>query len=139
MRPEDGSVLVSQSNACFAYLGRKFGLWGNNVDEVTQCEQLLCEIMDIRNDFTSFCYGRSGSEPADLMAQNSRRFEKLEIWLGTKASFSQGAPFLVGGHASAPDFHFFEMLDQHLQLVKYFDLSDFFYTFSEPENLLYWI
>ena len=45
----DGEVVVSQSNACLSYLGRKLGLWGGNEAEVSLCEQLLCEIMDLRN------------------------------------------------------------------------------------------
>ncbi len=41
----DGDIIVSQTNACFSYLGRKFGLWGNNSMEEMECEQLLCEVL----------------------------------------------------------------------------------------------
>jgi glutathione S-transferase len=41
---QDGDVLVTQTNACLSYMGRKLGLWGNNPTEETECEQLLCEV-----------------------------------------------------------------------------------------------
>ena len=37
---------------------------------------------------------------------------KLELYLSRNSDFSEATPFLVGGHATAPDFHLFEMLDQ---------------------------
>jgi hypothetical protein len=52
-----GDRVITQSNACFSYLGRQLGLWGKTEDEVTDCEQLLCEIMDIRNNAVKFAYG----------------------------------------------------------------------------------
>jgi glutathione S-transferase len=45
----DGDIVICQSNACFSYLGRKLGLWGKNVADEVKCEELLCEIMDVRN------------------------------------------------------------------------------------------
>lgn len=41
---QDGDVLVSQTNACLSYLGRRLGMWGNNPAEEIECEQLLCEV-----------------------------------------------------------------------------------------------
>ena len=43
---EDGDVLISQSNACLSYLGRKLGFWGTTPAEEIECEQLLCEVSD---------------------------------------------------------------------------------------------
>jgi hypothetical protein len=41
----DGEHVVSQSNACLAYLGRKLGLWPMaGSQEETECEQALCEV-----------------------------------------------------------------------------------------------
>jgi len=44
----DGDRVITQSNACLLYLGRKFGLSGKNEDEVTRMEQSLCQAMDLR-------------------------------------------------------------------------------------------
>ncbi len=40
----DGEVVVSQTNACLAYLGRRLNLWGATPLEEAECEQLLCEV-----------------------------------------------------------------------------------------------
>lgn len=37
-------ILISQTNACFMYLGRKYSMLGSNDLELSQCEQLLCEV-----------------------------------------------------------------------------------------------
>ena len=49
----DGDTVISQSNACLSYLGRKYGLWGDSPLECANCDQLLCEIMDLRNKMTA--------------------------------------------------------------------------------------
>jgi hypothetical protein len=38
-----GDTLVTQSNACFAFLGRRLGLWGRGEAEEIECEMYLCE------------------------------------------------------------------------------------------------
>ena len=45
-------------------------------------------------------------------------FEKLDCVLGTQSS----PDYLVGGHATAPDFHLFEMLDQFSTLAAFYSL-----------------
>ena len=60
----DGDVVVAQTNACFSYLGRKLGLWGSTEAEVVDCEQLLCELMDLRNQMVGFAYSPAGPEAA---------------------------------------------------------------------------
>lgn len=118
---QDGDVLVCQSNACFSYLGRKLGLWGTCDGDVLKCEQLLCEVMDLRNNVVGFSYGRTGN-PADVeearafISRQAGILSKLELWLSMEVKFSAESPFFVSGYATAPDFHIFEMLDQ-IQLL----------------------
>ena len=57
----DGDTVVTQSNACFAYLGEKFGLLGSDATERVQCEQCLCQVMDLRNEAIELFYGRGVS------------------------------------------------------------------------------
>ena len=57
----DGDTVVTQSNACFAYLGEKFGLLGSDATERVQCEQCLCQVMDLRNEGVELFYGRGVS------------------------------------------------------------------------------
>jgi hypothetical protein len=110
--------VVCQTNACFSYLGRKLNLWGNNEAEILSCEQLLCEAMDLRNAVVAFSYGRAGN-PADkqealifIASTEVGILAKFELWLSRQPNFQPTTPFFVSDHATAPDFHIFELLDQ---------------------------
>eukprot|EP00457_Paulinella_chromatophora_P010844 gb/GEZN01010961.1/.p1 GENE.gb/GEZN01010961.1/~~gb/GEZN01010961.1/.p1 ORF type:complete len:349 (-),score=35.51 gb/GEZN01010961.1/:107-1153(-) len=59
----DDEPPVAQTNACLAYLGRKLDLWGDTPLQIVQCEQLLCQCMDLRNEMVKFAYF---SEPVAL-------------------------------------------------------------------------
>jgi hypothetical protein len=110
-------------DACFSYLARKYDLWGRDDKEVIACEQLLCEVMDLRNAFVGFAYGRTGNPAAVCEAHefitNAKTgiFMKLNLWLKRKSIFDADTPFFVGDHATAPDFHIFEMLDAYNALA----------------------
>lgn len=135
---KDGDMIVSQTNACLCYLGRKLGLWGKTLEQQVECEELLCEIMDLRNDMISFAYKpavEGGAQKVISSAQGKNGvLQKLELWLEKKvktssegltsvadSQHSQGA-FLVGTSATAPDFHLYEMLVQYETLAKVNDL-----------------
>jgi glutathione S-transferase len=117
----DGDVVVSQTNACLAYLGRKLGLWGKTSEEVCACEQLLSELVDQRNTMTNFAYSATlpitaDNTPVASMYCKNGVLQKLELWLERKVSKSPEAKnfgmFLVGESATAPDFHLHELLVQ---------------------------
>ena len=44
----DGTV-VTQSNAVYYYIGAKLGLNGDTPSEASRVDQILCEVMDLRN------------------------------------------------------------------------------------------
>jgi glutathione S-transferase len=111
----DGDIIVTQSNACMHYVGRKLKLLGKNELELTQCEQLLCEIMDVRNEVVDFAYGKNGDGPRFIegIIRPNRSLDKLNTWLARKyENSSETNLFFVGDEASAPDFHIWEVLDQ---------------------------
>jgi len=125
----DGDILVSQSNACFSYLGKKFRLWGATLVEEIKCEELLCEIMDIRNTVVGFAYGRTiGSTPIKDAAPGflaglvNGSFAKLENIMKANESTS-GGRFLITDHATAPDFHLWEMLDECHSISVYYNIE----------------
>lgn len=123
VRVGDGPV-ISQTNACFAHVGRALGLFGNSSAQEAACEQLLCEIYDIRNTMTDFVYGATGDSKdgaAGIIKSAGGSFAKLELWLKNGLHGAGGA-FLVGGSATAPDFHLFEMLDQYTAIAAYHNL-----------------
>lgn len=117
----DGDRVISQTNACFSYLGRKLQLWGNNDDEVIQVEQLLCEVMDLRNSMIRFAYSSQDSAPNLLQAVTGKdgSFQKFELWLQREVDNGKSGTFLVGDHATAPDFHLYEMLFQYTSLAEF--------------------
>eukprot|EP00798_Chlamydomonas_sp_ICE-L_P020988 gene20988-27845_t len=150
----DQEVIITQSNACIAYLGRKLGLWGKTELEMIKCEELLCKIMDLRNLMTGLVYGPTGSDKAALaaliasVAGKNGIFQKLELGLAADSAFSSATPFLVGGHATAPDFHLWELLDQYAKLAVFLGLpplltdfpklADFYKCFAElPASAAY--
>jgi hypothetical protein len=138
-----GSVMC-QTNAILSYLGRELKMLGHTPWQTCQCEELLCEIMDLRNHIVGFAY--TGDEPASafhndaniLLKKADHHFKKLERHLmlqypntrkrtilqdelDTVQFHKNSVCHLVGGQFSAPDFHLWEMLDQYQSLCKYLD------------------
>mmetsp|Transcript_3299 Transcript_3299/g.3262 ORF Transcript_3299/g.3262 Transcript_3299/m.3262 type:complete len:263 (+) Transcript_3299:68-856(+) len=146
----DGDNIITQTNACFAYLGRRLDLWGNTDKEVTEVEQILCEIMDIRNDMVKYAYSPNDThqELLNQITGKNGSFQKLELWLENSVKQGHSGTFLVGNHATAPDFHLYEMIYQYTflanckgrsNILETFPRLSFFYeSFAAlPENQRY--
>lgn len=115
----DGDLVISQTNACFSYLGRKLKMMGDNSREEVECEQLLCECMDLRNKVVGVSYGGSEDLGAWFEKDPSASLGKLDAWLSSKyVDGKEFAPFFVGTKACAADFHIWEMCDQFTVLGK---------------------
>ena len=127
---KDGEKIISQANACFLYLGRKLSMLGTNDEEREACEQLLCEIMDLRNKMTHFVYDAHASHEGaavlvDGVAGKNGILQKLELWLQSEVTVKgHSGTFLVGNRATAPDFHLWEMLEQYEALASFYKLPD---------------
>jgi hypothetical protein len=140
----DDRILV-QSNAILTYLGRELKLLGTSKEETSKCEQLLCEIMDLRDLMIDFSYetdlSKCEEESKDMLQLATRHFRRLERHLEmeypnapervierdslTTLGFAMDSVcHLVGGKFSAPDFHLYEMLDQFEGLCKAFRLPN---------------
>jgi len=105
--------VICQTNSIFGHLGRACGMLGDDEVSTSQCEELLCEIYDLRNVMVGFAYG--GGEAATTIGGAKKHLNKLEAWLeiqAKKTSSDDKVIHLVNGKFSAPDFHLFEMLDQ---------------------------
>lgn len=113
----DGDVIVTQSNACLSYLGRKFKLNGKDDSDLTKVEQCLCEVMDLRNNAIKLFYSPKEQFDKDkdsfLEETVAKSFNKFEGWLN-----QQGTTYLVGNEVTTPDFHLFEIVDQIETLAK---------------------
>lgn len=151
----DGEKVVSQSNACLAYLARRLGLWGRTLEEKCDCEQLLCELMDLRNTMTDFCYASrtfdSAAATALIRSVQGRNnvLQKLELWLEKKANNHNNhsgnhseidenphmnGTFLVGNRATAPDFHLYELLVQYGEMAEFLGLPPFLSAFPRLDH-----
>eukprot|EP00008_Paramoeba_atlantica_P003081 CAMPEP_0201489716 /NCGR_PEP_ID=MMETSP0151_2-20130828/23419_1 /ASSEMBLY_ACC=CAM_ASM_000257 /TAXON_ID=200890 /ORGANISM="Paramoeba atlantica, Strain 621/1 / CCAP 1560/9" /LENGTH=237 /DNA_ID=CAMNT_0047875399 /DNA_START=37 /DNA_END=750 /DNA_ORIENTATION=+ len=113
----DGETVITQSNACFLYLGRKFNLNGKNEDEIAKNDQCLCEVMDLRNDAVRLFYSPQSVYDADVEKYFEgslvKHLEKFERWLE-----SQKTDFLVSNEPTVSDFHLFELLQQNEELAQ---------------------
>jgi hypothetical protein len=117
-------VIINQTNAIKSYLGRELNMMGSTKLETAKCEELLCEIYDLRNNMVKFAYNGSMKGKADgCLASAKSHFDKFEAYLAMGAASSTPG-CLVGSKLSAPDFHLYEMLDQYDHLSKHYKLED---------------
>lgn len=126
--------VICQTNAVFAHLGRECKMLGNDEVTTSQCEELLCEVYDLRNVMTGFAYGPSDDAAAVVQAAK-KHFQKFEAVLEREAKKGdEKVVHLVNGKFSAPDFHLFEMLDQFEAFVSFYkeehNLEDLFSDFK---------
>jgi glutathione S-transferase len=123
----DGQRVICQTNAVFTYLGRKCGMLGDDEGSTSMCEQLLCEIYDLRNVMTNYAYG-ANADVDPVLASAKRHLGKLEAYLELEAQRlgNGNVVHLVGGKFSVPDFHLFEMLDQFDALSTFHEKGDLF-------------
>jgi len=122
----DGKHIITQSNACFLYFGRKFNLNGKNEEESIKNDQCLMQVFDMRNDAVRLFYSSRDeySQKVDNYVSNIviNHYTKFEEWLGHFQT-----TFLVSNDGpSTADFHLWEMLDQHESLAKSLNRSDLF-------------
>eukprot|EP00992_Anisonema_acinus_P013447 TRINITY_DN8740_c0_g1_i2.p1 TRINITY_DN8740_c0_g1~~TRINITY_DN8740_c0_g1_i2.p1 ORF type:complete len:254 (+),score=66.51 TRINITY_DN8740_c0_g1_i2:59-763(+) len=112
----DGDVVVTQSNACLLYLGRKFGLNGKTDAEVIKNDQCLCQVMDLRNDLVGLVYSGKANYDAKIDNYLSKtamnHLTKMENWLA-----KEGTTYCCSNEPTTSDFHLWEMLDQHEKLA----------------------
>jgi len=124
-KAKDKEVVICQSNAIMSYLGRELNMLGDNAVEAVKCEELLCEIYDLRNEMVAFSYKMEATpeNAKKVLAKSMGHFGKFEQHFEQK---SGKECFLVGDKMSAPDFHLFEMLDQYEGLCKLFSLGELY-------------
>ena len=98
---------------------------------MSQCEQLLCEVYDLRGTMVGFAYSapkdkavakEAAQKVFDNVTGKTGSLQKFELWLAREKSKGASGTFLVGDKASAPDFHLWEMLDQYRSMASYYDL-----------------
>ena len=123
-------LLISQSNACLSFLGRKFNMFGNNEVEESKCEQLLLETNDLRSVITSFAYTHYKNKDLENEAakevftkafqnNNAGKIQKFENWM--KENQDDKDYFLINNEITIPDFNLFDILDFYVEFLKYYN------------------
>ena len=123
-------LLISQSNACLSFLGRKFNMFGKNEVEESKCEQLLLETNDLRSVITSFAYTHYKNKDLENEAakevftkafqnNNAGKIQKFENWM--KEHQDDKNYFLINNEITIPDFNLFDILDFYIEFLKYYN------------------
>eukprot|EP00656_Telonema_subtile_P057690 TRINITY_DN9549_c0_g1_i1.p1 TRINITY_DN9549_c0_g1~~TRINITY_DN9549_c0_g1_i1.p1 ORF type:complete len:264 (+),score=83.04 TRINITY_DN9549_c0_g1_i1:93-884(+) len=131
---QDGDKLITQSNTCLLYLGKKLGI--DSEASFFDNHMVLDQTMDLRNDLMRVVYPfgtiKTKEEfpegaKAHLAGSATTNFTKLE-------GFCQG-PYMCGDAVQSGDFHVFEMLDQHAQIAASVGIADFLEQFPKLQAL----
>uniref|UniRef100_A0A7S0IWP0 glutathione transferase n=2 Tax=Calcidiscus leptoporus TaxID=127549 RepID=A0A7S0IWP0_9EUKA len=114
---EASGLVITQSTACYTYLGRKFGLMGSTDEQTARVEQTLAQAFDLRNDLMKVVYPFTGVTPETYPAEAAKHLSKT-----ANGHFSKFEGFLcdqysAGAAPTAGDFHLWEMLDQHVMMA----------------------
>mmetsp|Transcript_17524 Transcript_17524/g.25931 ORF Transcript_17524/g.25931 Transcript_17524/m.25931 type:complete len:307 (-) Transcript_17524:165-1085(-) len=122
-------TIICQTNAIFSYLGKELNMIGSNKMETAKCEELLCEIYDLRNVMVDFAYGNDQTSATknyaaiECLQRGAVYLSKLETYLQQQQSAGT-AGYLVGNALTAPDFHLYEMYCQFDSLSKYYSMDE---------------
>jgi len=107
---KDDDVALTQSNAILKHIARKNNLIGTTIKEQALADMAADQVMDLRNGFVRLCYGGKFAEMKEpYLASLPNQLRLFSNFLGTK-------PWLVGEAITFPDFHLYEMLDEHKHL-----------------------
>ena len=136
------AILISQSNACLSFLGRKFDMFGKNEVDTSKCEQLLLETNDLRSVITSFAYTHFENKDLEYEAakdvftrafqnNNAGKIQKFENWLNNNDYETNH--FLINNEITIPDFNLFDILDFYIEFLKYYN----FVNNKDNKNIFY--
>lgn len=130
----DGDIKIVQSNAILRYIGRKHNLCGTTEQEKVNCDVMENQIMDVRNGLVRLSYSSNFEKlKPDYVKDLPSKLKGLSEFLGKKTWFA-------GENITFPDFHVYEMLDVHKQLVpgcldEFQNLKDFCDRFEALEPI----
>eukprot|EP01123_Difflugia_compressa_P010147 TRINITY_DN3641_c0_g1_i1.p1 TRINITY_DN3641_c0_g1~~TRINITY_DN3641_c0_g1_i1.p1 ORF type:complete len:245 (-),score=42.25 TRINITY_DN3641_c0_g1_i1:122-748(-) len=105
-------IIVTQSNSCLSYLGRKFKLVGKDERDLAKVEQIMNQVSDLRNTVIKVFYNAADGEN-HLTKDLPVHYSKFENWLKQNNTI-----YTVCDTPTAGDFHLWEMIDQHELFAK---------------------
>lgn len=121
----DGGLVVTQSNTCALYLGRRTGIDdGMSGTYQTYNHTVLDQTMDLRNDLMKIVYPFGGVTKEKFKEAAAKHFaSNVKTHLAKLEGFCVG-PFMTGVKARSGDYALWEMLDQHMIMARALDLDD---------------
>merc|ERR1711892_369996 len=93
------------------HIARKNNMCGNTVQEKARVDMAADQVMDLRNGFTRLSYN-----PDFENLKAGYLTNHLPSTLKLFSDFLGANSWLAGETLTFPDFHFYELLDQHKQL-----------------------
>lgn len=112
----DGEQVITQSNSCMLYLGKKLGL--DAPESADRNHQALDQVMDLRNDVIKIVYPFAGVKPDAFLDALKSHNEKSATTNFTKLEAFVIGPYISGEAPESADFHLWEMIDQHIQMCE---------------------
>lgn len=109
---KDGDIKITQTNAILRYIARKNDLCGKTEKEKALVDMMADVAMDFRNGWVGLCYNPSFDEVKGNYLEKT-----LPAKLDSYAKFLGDRQFFCGESPSFPDFHMYELLDQHRMLA----------------------
>jgi len=107
------NVSLTGTNAILRHIARAHNLCGSSQQEMVRVDMAAEQVMDMRNNAVHLFYDRDGFE-----TRLGDYLEKLQLTLKAISNFLGDRPWLAGDSLTFPDFHLYEMLDQHLLLAR---------------------
>jgi len=109
---KDGDIKITQSNAILRYIARKSNMCGVTEQEKAWVDMMADEAMDFRNGWVRLCYNPRYEQLKDDYLEKTlpAKLDSFEAFLGDRQFFAGDSP-------TFPDFHMYELLDQHRMLA----------------------
>eukprot|EP00854_Cymbomonas_tetramitiformis_P025853 gene25853-31637_t len=113
----DGDDIITQSNTCCLYLGKKLGIDDEALFFTNHT--VLDQTMDLRNDLMKIVYpfGSVKNKEEFPAAAKDHLAGSATVNLTKLEGFCKG-PYMCGSAPQSGDFALFEMLDQHQSICK---------------------
>jgi len=107
------NVKLTGTNAILRHIARKHNLCGRTQEELVRVDMAAEQVMDMRNNAVFLFYNGAGTGFDSSIGEYK---VKLQDTLKAISLFLCDRPWLAGDSLTFPDFHLYEMLDQHLLL-----------------------
>lgn len=132
----DNIMVLSQTHAIAMYIGREFQLLlGSTSQEAANCEELLCNIEDLRDIMIDFAYKSDHDtikqDAIKLLERAKIHLDKLEQYIqqqygNLQEEANNDVCHCFKGQLTVPDFFLWESLDQYEGLCQRFQFPNCF-------------